>query len=777
MLVATLGAKSNLKKVTRKAILDVDIPRACNTITDPETPLALRLQASLLYGISRVHSQQCNYVLTDTQSFRDKMRGIAQVMQDLEIDPEVSRTRPEQLNLAEDSGFIPELDLMFDLSAFDFPSTEVSSRGSSVLSPFSRPSSQSSVHLEEDGDLGLDIPSLDTPGDFGGTGFGLGVESSAGTRSVARSAALQPYEEEGIIAEPEFEIAEDGSLVAATKTRSEDVHTPGGSGVAVGEPDFAAQGGSDHGLGIDADEIARRVQDDDMIMFGDDDEMRLPTAEPFPAVPRTDNVQPADLPPPTSPVQASTAGTSSAAAPQQRVRPQKQVKADHRTELQNKDLGDWSNDYLDNMKELAKAKEQHRSTLQGKRNAAFWVLGQGVGGVQANFGVDREPHPLAIFSGQTLLDALMGPQTQRSPTGSKRARSQSPGAADGRRVRARSEEDADEVARRLDDDQVMLGLDDEGIMVQGDEQNLESEVGRRAGSSLPDPDSILPWNRSASASRHGSARPFGGSGGPGISSSVGGVGSFRGPGSSVDLPRSRQASVLAKFRNRRLSASPSMGRGAMPPMDLEDLRDIHGNRLSDLLDEEGILPGGDEYDLAIGNDEFEQYGPAANVDTQTAQTSQWMRKTLEDESLNFLGFVELNLQGTRVDEEGIEVQVRESRDEVTMDDLLPPKENSPVVAAQALLHVLTLVTKGMLTVRQDEPFDSPIVLSAVEHEPVRRNESDEGDADNERVADHTERQDEGHEDDQEEEEYHTAEEDNGGEESDGADGDDEDDEL
>lgn len=48
-LVATLGSKSTLKKVTRKAILDVDIPKACDTIVDPETPLALRLQASLLY--------------------------------------------------------------------------------------------------------------------------------------------------------------------------------------------------------------------------------------------------------------------------------------------------------------------------------------------------------------------------------------------------------------------------------------------------------------------------------------------------------------------------------------------------------------------------------------------------------------------------------------------------------------------------------------------------------------------------------------------------------
>nr|POE79386.1 meiotic recombination protein rec8 [Quercus suber] len=47
-LVATLGSKSNLKKVTRKAIIDVDVQKACETICEPEAPLALRLQSNLL---------------------------------------------------------------------------------------------------------------------------------------------------------------------------------------------------------------------------------------------------------------------------------------------------------------------------------------------------------------------------------------------------------------------------------------------------------------------------------------------------------------------------------------------------------------------------------------------------------------------------------------------------------------------------------------------------------------------------------------------------------
>lgn len=47
-LVATLGSKSNLKKVNRKAILEVDVPETCRIIVTPEVPMALRLQSNLL---------------------------------------------------------------------------------------------------------------------------------------------------------------------------------------------------------------------------------------------------------------------------------------------------------------------------------------------------------------------------------------------------------------------------------------------------------------------------------------------------------------------------------------------------------------------------------------------------------------------------------------------------------------------------------------------------------------------------------------------------------
>jgi N terminus of Rad21 / Rec8 like protein len=51
-LVATLGSKSSLKTVTRKKILDVDVHKACDTIQNPEAPMALRLQGNLLYVLA-----------------------------------------------------------------------------------------------------------------------------------------------------------------------------------------------------------------------------------------------------------------------------------------------------------------------------------------------------------------------------------------------------------------------------------------------------------------------------------------------------------------------------------------------------------------------------------------------------------------------------------------------------------------------------------------------------------------------------------------------------
>lgn len=68
-LVATLGSKTTIsKKLQKKDILEVDLPKACETIISPEAPLALRLQSNLLYGVSRVFREQYQYFYTDVSS-------------------------------------------------------------------------------------------------------------------------------------------------------------------------------------------------------------------------------------------------------------------------------------------------------------------------------------------------------------------------------------------------------------------------------------------------------------------------------------------------------------------------------------------------------------------------------------------------------------------------------------------------------------------------------------------------------------------------------------
>jgi meiotic recombination protein REC8, fungi type len=60
--------------VSRKTIQDVNVRKAVNKIIDPGAPLALRLQGNLLYGVSRVYSQQCTYMLVDAEKLQSDMK-------------------------------------------------------------------------------------------------------------------------------------------------------------------------------------------------------------------------------------------------------------------------------------------------------------------------------------------------------------------------------------------------------------------------------------------------------------------------------------------------------------------------------------------------------------------------------------------------------------------------------------------------------------------------------------------------------------------------------
>ena len=160
-----------------------------------------------------------------------------------------------------------------------------------------------------------------------------------------------------------------------------------------------------------------------------------------------------------------------------------------------------------------------------------------------------------------------------------------------------------------------------------------------------------------------------------------------------------RSSIDRRASRRLTSASPLLGRG----------RDA-GLRPSDLS---LGLPSGDDDDMLGADDpaleDFELFGPAAAVDTQTAGQSQWLSGILERESRNFLDFVNVRLEDKAEAEEQEEMV-----DSITFEELLPPAQNTKVVASQAFLHVLTLATKGLLTVQQGGVFAAPINLSMVQ---------------------------------------------------------------
>jgi meiotic recombination protein REC8, fungi type len=245
------------------------------------------------------------------------------------------------------------------------------------------------------------------------------------------------------------------------------------------------------------------------------------------------------------------------------------------------------------------------------------------------------------------------------------------------------------------------------------------EIGRRAPESLQgDHSSQMPWN--VSASRHGSGYLFGSGLPGGLGSNVGG----QGMGMEFGPP-----SALTSRRGTRLtSASPLLGKGGtirrysslgLP----EQVKLAGGEAGGGSFDDSGMQLGGDDI---IDDPEFQLYGPAAAVDTQTAVQSQWVAAALDMEVHNFLVFLTAEVNAKIVVAEGTADRLEEDDVEtVTFQSLLPPEQHSKVVAAQGLLHVLSLATKGLIEVKQEEAFGRiEIGVVGGEEENVNSKEDD-----------------------------------------------------
>ncbi|KAJ9632807.1 R8 protein [Knufia peltigerae] len=645
--------------------------------------------ARVAHGTTPAGELTCGYVLVDVTSLRDKMRGIEYASNEMEIDPEVSKTRPEQLNIREDPFYFPEIDLNFDLAAFGIPS-----ESSSGASTRSLPSTQSSLQIsDEDGldecervggeeeEAGLDIHSYSTPGGVSGFGSGPGTSFHAGNGSKSQEHYSLFEDEPLVLDNPVFDLGDDGFLHPAVSALLQDGDEAGMDPWAAHGGNVSIGGDNYPGVQLPDDQIHF---DEDIIMF-EDSEAAVQNAG-APVTPQRAGTEAQQSEHGTSLTESYQEQSETAEAPQQRVRQVKPLRPDQRTELTNRDLSNWNQNYLANMDEAYKAKQNQKSHREAKKKAEFWVMEQGIGNVATSFGADREPHPLAMFSGQSLWDLLKG-----VPIGVKRSRSGSETDEDGddeeaRRVRARTTSD-EGVARGHDvgGDGFVFGDDDDVPMFPSDNFNPESEVGRQAPSSLPDRSSGMPWN--VSASRHSSAQPLGSGLVARLSSSVGGL-----PGGMELGP----PSALGRRGSRLTSASPLLGRGSgasrigSPSLLTSNTED----EFADL-----------DAQLGLGTDveDFELYGPAADVDTQTAQQSSWIAMALENEANNFLSFVKTKINEQPRDQ-GEVGESTEMSNGITFEELLPPTQNSYIVGAQGLLHVLALVTRGLLEVTQGEPF-------------------------------------------------------------------------
>ncbi|KAF2083394.1 hypothetical protein K490DRAFT_51799, partial [Saccharata proteae CBS 121410] len=642
-LVATLGSRSSLKKVNRKAILSVDVTKACETILQPEAPMALRLQSNLLYGLSRVYSEQVSYILTDAQHTQNNIRAMLKIVRTAELDTEAGRTRPDQLLLEDDPSYLPDFaiaPLDFDLSNLDIGAENLSSIGSSQRS-------RRSVSLKEQygGRVGgLVLTSSDSHSLGGGYTGGFSVQGDEG-----RGSALNVQDDDGFMPEADFAFDAEGNLLELAPVQRPHPSTPG-IDVGPGIPTGSAV----------ADRVGAEMDID--IPIADDMDLLLPEEPAFPSAHDR----------PTSPFGTGPVDEPTITAPQRRQRKIRALAVDERMELRNADLADWINNYTEKMNEAAQHKQIMKVNAQAKRNAEFWVLGSGLGGIGHRAGEAELPGPLDIFQGQALLRSL---GIERGVAGLKRSASQ--GADEitnegARRVRQRTA--SSEAARG----QAQAEMENDGFANIDD---MDVEMPREGPEDMDEHhlSSAMPWNITASV--RGSSVPH--SGQPGL-----GLGSIGAAATtSVGGPSS-----LGRRGSRMVSASPLLGRSR--PGGLEPLHSL----TSDAAGADDTLGGFAAEDMVVGgvgaDDDFEMYGPAAAVDTQTAGDSQWLRGALAKESDNFFLFIQDELE-----------KKGDTADEVVFGEMLPPASNSHVVAAQALLHVLTLATAGAIGVRQDKPFE------------------------------------------------------------------------
>ncbi|OTB04681.1 hypothetical protein M426DRAFT_11316 [Hypoxylon sp. CI-4A] len=471
-LIATVGRNSSAGRVSRKAIQEVDVQKACGQIIEPGAPVALRLQGQLLYGVSRVYSQQCAYMLADLIKIQTHMHVFFTKFGQNQLDPAAGQARPENLIIMNDPDFVPEL----VLPAFDFDSLVANSQGtnktSSQMSPFGSSLISNSQSPNEPIHVHLGLRS-DTPGPHNSQ-YGLqGLSSS----QKPEAAPLVIHQDEEFVGGDDWgmEIDENGNIleIAEPAIVQDDFDLPP---LPTGEGENRGQ--------VDAQQPNQQNTDEqgDIIM----EDMEQVQAEVFPQQQQQQQRNDHD----------AFVDDQPRPAPSRRKRKARVLQADEETQISRAELKDWQNDYLQN---CTTKKVRTAGPAQSKANAMLLTFGLGLGNIGRNLGVPRMIYPLALeFSGDSLFTTFTGLQVLEQPRGTRRSASESIQDDDElneRRVRPRLDDEANQQGR---------GQAGEDVFIQDDQMIHSSpEVGREAQPPMSDHLSSalrMPWNQGRGSS-------------------------------------------------------------------------------------------------------------------------------------------------------------------------------------------------------------------------------------------------------------------------------------
>ncbi|KAL6796944.1 Rec8 like domain-containing protein [Trichoderma sp. SZMC 28012] len=652
-LVATVG-KNNQKRLTKKAIQEVNVPKACETILDPGAPLALRLQGNLLYGVSRVFAQQCSYVLTDAEKTQSDMVTFFRIIRTSETDPRAGKTKRQNIVLEDDPGFdpltaLPNLDLLrWDRDLVLLPSQGSASKFSQ-MTPLGTASQGSSSPRHPSALINLQLPpssqsaaSCRIPSDFGNLSplFGRSIHH---TDSMGE---FQPFGDDEFpsISGIGFDFDADGNLISILDQEPE-------------LPPLPVQAQASPVVGLGLQRITKETrgiimgEEDNLLDFGEE---QLPGREVIPTI---ESIQQAEE------AQQQLAETATAEPGQvstkmarsRRTNPDTII--DARITLHRQVIKDWEPNYAANMASVLGQQQKSTTTKgQAKKTAMALLYDYGIAHVGAYQNAAGLVHPLAAdFVGISLKARLQG----REPDEIEQSEPK-------KRGRRRKSDEAFEDEQNAEERNMKQRVEEEVELGRGENRDAHDdayimfddhsipEIGMDAAPPMEDrhSSSMMPWSR---------------------------------PGSAVP-----GSSVRGSAQKSKVTPSPLFNRGSA----LGTI-DRHSDPAEPLF-------GMD--DFGSHDSSFQLGGPVGPLDFDQDNT-QVSTQGLDVNSQNFMEYVTEQAAKTGV----IHDRDPKGRRWIKFEELAETGTHSKAVAAQAFLHVLSLATKRIISVHQEgaaamEPF-------------------------------------------------------------------------